>query len=467
MNGGPVALMVFTRDLRVADNPALAAAQDGASQVVCAFVHDDTLGSRRPMAQRRIEFLVECLADLRDSLGRLGSRLQERRGDWVEEVLRLVDQTGAERIHLSDDVTPYAQRRFERLELAAGRTAKVCRSPGLAIVPPGLLAPAGGDHYRVFTPFYRRWLAMPRRQVLGRPSSLGSVDLVRSPSARPGGRQPVEVSAPPRTGGERAAASRLGTWVTRGIAGYRDYRDTLAEPVSSRLSADLHFGTLSPLTLETAVAGMPASAPFLRQLCWRDFFLQILAARPGAAWGEDRRPKPRPPHSDAAFEAWRNGSTGVPIVDAALRQLAEEGFLPNRARMIAVSFFTKNLGLDWREGARHFLDHLIDADVALNNLNWQWTAGLGTGTNPHRVLSPTRQARRFDPEGAYVRRYVPELRQLAPGVIHEPWLLGAEGLADIGYPAPIVPTGAPAGARSVDGASRKQTRPDGSRGDEQ
>ena len=430
-----VALVVFTRDLRVADHPALTAAQ--ASDVVCAFVHDQTLLAGSPIHPLRSRFLAESLADLDASLRRLGLRLEERRGNWVREVMSLALETGASSIHLSDDVTPYAQNRLGRLEKAAGRDIAVCRHPGLTVVPPGLLAPAGGDHYRVFTPFYRRWLGSPRRIALPPPPVLrgaGGADRScrRTPTLTPSSRTIAD------RGGERAAAERLAEWVERDVARYGEHRDDLGRPATSNLSRDLHFGCLSPLQVESAVRGRPGAEPYLRQLCWRDFYLQILAARPEVAWS-DYVVRGIPVRSDPqAIEAWCTGLTGVPIVDAGMRQLAHEGVLPNRARMIAASFLTRHLGVDWRDGARHFLAHLVDADVALNNLNWQWMAGRGTGSNPYRVLSPTRQARRFDPEGEYVRRHVPELRGLGSPLVHEPWRLGRRDLERLGYPPPIV-----------------------------
>ncbi|MFZ0251450.1 MAG: deoxyribodipyrimidine photo-lyase [Acidimicrobiales bacterium] len=439
-NDDQVALVIFTRDLRVTDHPALTAA-GRASRVVCAFIHDAALKSGRPMHPLRTRFLSECLADLDVSLRRLGSRLEVREGKWVDEVLGLAAQSGARSIHMSDDVTPYAQRRFARLEAAAGQTIEVCRSPGLTTLPPGVLTPAGGDHYRVFTPFYRRWLTTPRRHLLPPPAWLPTVD---GTNPRPWSRSAKTLPTSPLplgSGGEHAAATRLAAWAAGGITRYGEHRDDLAEPAHSGLSRDLHFGCISPLQVEILIDGLPGAGPFLRQLCWRDFYLQILAARPEAAWSDYVERGRRPRTDPVRFEAWRKGRTGVPIVDAAMRQLALEGFLPNRARMIAASFLTRNLGLDWRDGARHFLEHLVDADVALNNLNWQWMAGRGTGANPHRVLSPTRQGNRFDPDGAYVRRHVPELLGLDSARIHEPWRLGRRELARLGYQAPIVPLG--------------------------
>ncbi len=390
----------------------------------------------------RLRFLSECLAELDASLRQLGTQLEQREGDWVNEVLGLAAQSGADSVHLSDDVTPYAQRRFERLEAAAGRTIEVYRRPGLTIVPPGTVRPAGGNHYRVFTPYYRRWLVTPRREPLPSPFSLDVVQSRdRMPRARRSTVRTAAAALSPDQGGERAANARLEAWAAGPMARYREQRDGLEEPGTSRLSQDLHFGCLSPLQVESAVAGRPGAEPFLRQLCWRDFYLQILAARPDAAWSDYVVRGRRPRRNRARFEAWSNGVTGVPIVDAAMRQLAQEGFVPNRGRMIAASFLTRQLGVDWRDGARHFLQHLVDGDVALNNLNWQWMAGHGTGANPHRVLSPTRQAHRFDPKGNYVRRHVAELRELDADVVHEPWRLGRRGLAQLGYPTPIVPMG--------------------------
>jgi deoxyribodipyrimidine photo-lyase len=439
---GRTALVVFTRDLRVADNPTLHSAVRASSKVVCAFVHDVALLSGKPMHPMRTRYLSDCLADLDSSLRDLGMRLEQREGDWVDNVLALAGQSGAQSVHLTDDVTPYAQRRFERLEVATGRTVEVNRGPGLTIIPPGVLRPANGDHYRVFTPYYRRWLVTPRRQSLAAPLPLGRSSMTDRKRRTP--RSELKATTPATSverGGEGAAAKRLEAWAAGPVAGYGERRDDLGETRTSRLSQDLHFGCLSPLQVEAAVTGRPGAAPFLRQLCWRDFYLQILAARPEAAWSDYVERGGRPRRNRKRFEAWSNGVTGVPIVDAAMRQLAGEGFVPNRARMIAASFLTRQLGLDWRDGARHFLRHLVDADVALNNLNWQWMAGRGTGSNPHRVLNPTRQARRFDPDGSYVRRHVAELRALDTDTVHEPWRLGRRALAQLGYPAPVVPMG--------------------------
>ncbi len=424
----PVALVVFTRDLRVLDNPALVAAARG-GRVVCAFVRDAAIVRGRPFDARRDAFLTECLSDLDAALGRLGTRLVVRAGEWVDEVVHLAAEAGARAVHLSDDVTPYARRRFARLEAAAGTRLEIRRHPGLSVVPPGAVLPAGGDHYHVFTPYHRRWLAAPRRPVLAAPRLRdGGGDLPGLPV--PPGPRPAGTDH----GGERAARARLDAWLRDALPDYARRRDALERPGGARLSAALHFGCLSPLAVVEAAARRPGADGFVRQLCWRDFYLQVLSARPDAAW-DDYVARPGAPRRDpGVLAAWREGRTGVPIVDAAMRQLTAEGLVPNRARMVVASYLTKTLGQDWRCGARHFLDHLLDADLAVNNLNWQWTAGHGTGSHPKRVLSPTRQARRFDPGGDYVRRHVPELAALDASVIHEPWRLGAAALARLGYP---------------------------------
>jgi deoxyribodipyrimidine photo-lyase len=231
-------------------------------------------------------------------------------------------------------------------------------------------------------------------------------------------------------GGETAGRRRLSTWLRSGAAGYEAGHDDLEADATSRLSPYLHFGCISPLE----AAERADAAPFVRQLAWRDFFHQLLAARPETAH-EDMRPRGhRWSEDEEALEAWKQGRTGFPIVDAGMRQLLREGYMHNRARLITASFLVRNLRIDWRAGARHFFDWLVDGDVANNVGNWQWVAGTGANPRPGRALNPLRQAQRFDPDGAYVRRYVPELAGVEGRAVHTPWRLG--GLA--GYPDPIV-----------------------------
>jgi deoxyribodipyrimidine photo-lyase len=227
------------------------------------------------------------------------------------------------------------------------------------------------------------------------------------------------------------------SWRQRDLAGYPDHHDDLPGDKTSRLAAYLRFGCVSPLEVAIGAQDRLGGDEYCRQLAWRDFFYQVTAVfpdlarkdyRPGPAWHEDAR----------ALEAWRAGQTGIPIVDAGMRQLAAEGYMHNRARMITASFLTRNLGLSWRHGYQHFGLLLADGDVANNAGNWQWVAGTGHNTRPNRVMNPLRQAQRFDPDGSYVRRYVPELDGLAADRVQTPWKLDGTARRQLGYPDPLV-----------------------------
>jgi deoxyribodipyrimidine photo-lyase len=220
------------------------------------------------------------------------------------------------------------------------------------------------------------------------------------------------------------------------LAAYDDHHDDLPGDATSRLSAHLRFGTVSPLELASEAQQRRGGASYVRQLCWRDFHHQVLAPNPSLPRRDYRHRGDHWSRSQRALEAWQAGRTGYPLVDAAMRQLAVEGFMHNRARMAAASFLTKDLYLDWRAGAWHFWDLLCDGDVANNAGNWQWVAGTGNDTRPNRVLNPIRQAERFDPDGVYVRRYLPELESVRGKAILRPWLM--EGFGRLDYPAPIV-----------------------------
>lgn len=227
------------------------------------------------------------------------------------------------------------------------------------------------------------------------------------------------------------------------MAAYEDRHDDLAGDATSRLSPHLHFGTLSAgeLVQRARRAGGPGAEAFVRQLAWRDFHRQVLAARPAVSTSDYRTRHDSwrsGPQAREDVEAWKEGRTGYPVIDAAMRQLRHEGWMHNRGRLLTASFLTKTLYVDWRIGARHFLDLLVDGDIANNQLNWQWTAGTGTDTRPNRVLNPVTQAKRYDPDGAYVRRWVPELRPLAGPSVHEPWKLRGPDRAAIDYPDPII-----------------------------
>jgi deoxyribodipyrimidine photo-lyase len=387
-------VVLFTRDLRLHDNPALAAAVSAAERIVPLFVLDPAIEA--PPNRRR--FLMEALSDLQLSLRSRGGDLLVRQGDPVAETVRVALEFGATAVSVSEDYSAYAVARQERLRRECTRNRLALRTfPGVSVVPPGALLPStGADHYKVFTPYWRAWQSRPWRAIEAPPARIVTPELRADPVRLP-------KPSPQWTGGETQALQRMRSWLP-GAHGYADGHDDLPGDRTSRLSPYLHFGCLSALTLATS--GVPEA--FLRQLCWRDFYLQVLAGFPrltrhayrsGAVeeWAED----------DGLLRRWRDGETGVSIVDAGMRQLLEEGWMHNRARLIAASHLTKTLRLNWRAGAEWFDRLLVDADVASNYGNWQWVAGTGTDTRPYRTFNPIRQAQRFDPDGAYVERFAP------------------------------------------------------------
>ncbi|GAA1468986.1 DNA photolyase family protein [Nocardiopsis exhalans] len=435
--GTPV-LVLLTQDLRLHDHPALTAALRGPGPVVPLFVLEPAL--LRRAARNRRAYLGEALADLRSALRARGGDLVLRRGDTDAEVLALARETGARTVHLSSGVSWFAARREEALR-ATG--LEVRTHPGLTVVPPGGVTPASGDHYKVFTPYWRSWESAAWREVLPAPEHLDLPDGL-DPGELPDladGTEGVGVLAPDRVrGGQALARERLRSWLDLGLADYGDRHDDLPGAATSGLSADLRFGCLSPLEVATAARDLPGGSEYVRQLAWRDFHHQVTAAFP-AINIRDYRPRDREWRTDPeALAAWKEGRTGVPIVDAGMRQLLREGFMHNRTRMITAAFLTKTLLVHWREGAAHFDAHLTDGDVANEYGNWQWTAGTGNDTRPNRAFNPSRQAKRFDPDGVYVRRHVPELAGLAGALAHTPWLEGfGEGVE--GYPKPIADPG--------------------------
>ena len=432
----PAAIALFTRDLRVHDNPVLAAATAaGAGRAVPLFVLDGRI--LRGVSASRRRFLDECLTDLDLNLRRLGGRLVLRAGEVVAEVCRVAVETGATEVHLAADVSAYADEREHGLAAALRARGAVLRLHDRVhtVQAPGELRPGDRDHFSVFTPYWRRWAEAPMRALAAAPR-FTVPDVAGLPLPDPGPEPAGGLS-----GGETVARRRAWQWLRHTVDRYEDVHDDLAADATSRLSPYLHFGCLSVTELAARAARDhpgPGAQAFLRQLCWRDFHHQVLAARPDAA-NTDLRPRGDWSDDAGALEAWATGRTGIPIVDAGMRQLAAEGWMHNRARLITAGFLTKTLGIDWRLGAAHFARHLLDADVANNALNWQWVAGTGMDTRPNRVLNPLRQASRYDPTGDYVRRYVPQLADLTdPAEVHQPWRLGLLPLRRCGYPAPIV-----------------------------
>jgi len=440
---GGTALILFTRDLRIHDQPALAAAA-AADRALPVFVLDDAILGSRYAAPNRLVGLLEALEDLRGSLRARGGDLVVRRGRTVEIVRELATAHRVTSLHVARDHSAYARRREAGLAaVAADLGADLVVHPGVMLVEPELVRATGGGHFKVFTPYWRRWSAVTPRAVLPAP------DAVRLPAdVDPGAVPPLTdlTAGAPAPGlapaGETAARARLAWWLDGPIDAYDTGRNLMAEDGTSRLSPHLHLGTLSVTEVAASLQPRrPGHEAFLQELCWRDFDHQLLAARPDLASVDVRTKDDRWRDAPDEVAAWREGRTGYPVVDAGMRQLRHEGWMHNRARMVTASFLTKHLYVDWRIGAWHFMDHLVDGDVANNFGQWQWTAGTGTDSRPNRMFNPVIQGERYDPDGAYVRRWVPELAGISGKAVHQPRPAGEGGLFDADaavYPPPIV-----------------------------
>ncbi len=446
----------FRRDLRLRDNTALLKAAEAAGgAVVPVFIFDDAIIRGRFASPARTQFLLDSLAALDAELRALGLYLVLRRGEPLPTLIRLLRETGAGGVMWNRDYTPYAIQRdsvIKRELRAAGYRAESCKDA--VIFEMNEIATAEGRPYTVYTPYAKRWRArfasdpahvqgMPRLVAIPLPASepLPAVtDLL--PDA--------PVTLPRFPTGETVALDALERFVRGPLADYATARDLLAVPGTSRLSPYLRFGVISPRQCVAAArAAPPGPGPesWIGELIWRDFYVQVLYHFPHALRGSfkpafDRIAWPNDPE---LFAAWQTGQTGYPIVDAAMRQLQQEGWMHNRARMIVASFLTKDLLIDWRWGERHFMRWLIDGDPAANNGGWQWAAGTGTDAQPYfRIFNPVSQGQKFDPDGVYVRRYLPELARVPTRYIHAPHTMpGAEQIragVQIGrdYPTPIV-----------------------------
>lgn len=448
------AIVLFTRDLRVHDQPALWAACERADRVVPLFVFDRGILSSRYAAPNRVSQLVDAVRDLRSHLAERGGELVVRHGDTLEEVARLAVEVEADELHLSADVSAHARRREEALRQLSGdrlgdRLRVIAHDAAVTVVQPGQVTPSGGDHFKVFSPYFRRWADAQWRAPLPAPTAVPTPTTVATGQI-PALRELTDVdrlASQLPTGGETQARERASWWFD-GVApgavapvdAYDDTRNHLGVDGTSKLSHHLHLGTISATELAHRVERQqPGQEAFLQELCWRDFNHQMLAARPDLIHADIRTKHDRWDDDEDAVAAWKHGRTGYPVVDAAMRQLVTEGWMHNRARMIVASFLTKHLYVDWRVGAWHFMDHLIDGDLANNFGQWQWTAGTGTDSRPNRMFNPVTQSRRYDPQAVYLRRYLPELANLDDATIHAPWeaadtLLGATG----DYPPPLV-----------------------------
>ena len=453
------ALLWFRQDLRLADNPALHAAADSGAPVFAVFIHDDEAAAQWQPGPASRWWLQESLARLGESLG---DQLHVYHGDAREIIPALVHDLGAGAAYWNRCVEPwYATRDGDIKQVLQAQDVRVHTFNGSYLYDPSVVKKKDGTPYRVFTPYYRNGclkLAPSPRMPLPAPVEfehcerlprIGQQD-APLPSEHRGFMNERRAWQP----GERGAQQALSSFIDNNIARYVDARDRPDLEGTSYLSPHLHFGEISPQQVRSRIMlhddGEPLSATadkFLSELAWREFSAYQLYHQPELPTRNLQRKYDRFPWepNDELRRAWEQGKTGFPIVDAGMRELACSGYMHNRVRMIAASFLVKNLLQDWRCGARWFWDHLVDAYLANNSASWQWVAGSGADAAPFfRIFNPVLQGRKFDPDGTYVRRYVPELRDLPARFVHCPWEAPAAILDGAGvrlgesYPAPIV-----------------------------
>ena len=432
------AVLWFRRDLRLSDHPALLAAATEADEVLPLFVLDDAL--RGPSGAPRLAFLYRCLRELQD---RTDGRLRVVTGRPEQVVPRVAREVEATAVHISSDHAPYGRARDERVRAALGQTPLTTSGSPYGVTP-GSLRKDDGSPYRVYTPYARAWRARGLHSPARQPDDVRWTD---------GGVVGDAVPADPDLGGvvlpeagEPAALRTFQEFRERAVASYAETRNLPARPGTSVMSAYLKYGCVHPRTMHAALGDGDGERTYGGELIWRDFYADVLWHQPDSArW--DLTPQltgleyDEGPDADAHFEAWASGRTGFPVVDAGMRQLLGEAWMHNRVRMITGSFLTKDLHLAWQRGARHFMRHLRDGDLSSNQHGWQWVAGTGTDASPYfRVFNPVKQGKDYDPDGEYVRRWVPELREVTGKAVHEPWTL--PGGPPNGYPLPIVDHGA-------------------------
>jgi len=449
----------FRRDMRLTDHSALAHALQTGAPILPVFIFDPAILTSERSGTPRLSFLLDALHALDASLRRYQARLIVRQGEPLAVLRTLIDQTQASALYFNRDYSPLAQRRDSQLQQILN--IPVHAYDDAVLLPPSAVLKADGKPYHVYTPYKNAWNKLPKPPILSytlSPQQFAQADALQLdhqpiPTLAELGHTPTSIRL---TATEEAAQRALQDFISDGLAHYDDLRNALPplpfsqprSPGSSYLSPYLRLGLLSPRQLywsarqayaqATHEATQQSIATWVSELTWREFYVQILAHYPHVLRRDfvstydklDWRFAP------ADLDAWKFGMTGYPIVDAAMRQLRAIGWMPNRARMVVASFLTKHLLIHWREGDIYFMQHLLDGDPAANNGGWQWSAGTGTDAQPYyRIFNPIAQAEKFDPDGAYIRHWLPELGYLPTKDLHAPWNLSNPPGS---YPRPIV-----------------------------
>lgn len=458
----------FRRDLRLTDNLALSAAARTGQPIIPLFIFDPRIIKSRHVGLPRLAFLLKALESLDGALREQGSRLLIRYGNPRVVLPELIQTSGATTLYFNRDYTPFARKRDAEIEDAS--PVRIHGFEDAVLLPPGSVLTEAGKPFTVFTPFKKKWLTIPK-PVMTEPVPDGifvkadvmdsyAVGAVRELPLQTINRVPTlsdlghPATIPVPLASEVEAQRRLNDFLTQRVYAYAEGRNQLAAQAdddtyggSSFLSPYLRFGMLSPrqaywaahLTPHTIEEGSRAGVEsWVSELIWREFYMHVLYHFPRVLKGSFKPHYDRLEWRSAPDElaAWKDGQTGFPVVDAAMRQLKTMGWMPNRARMIVASFLSKDLLIHWQEGERHFMDWLVDGDPAANNGGWQWSAGTGTDAQPYfRIFNPVSQGQKFDPDGVYVRRWIPELRDVSDEYIHAPWVMSIPPSA---YPAPIV-----------------------------
>jgi deoxyribodipyrimidine photo-lyase len=420
----------FRRDLRIGDHPALLEAIKNSDEIVPLFILDKT-----QIAEAGAKLLAYMGQSLRALDESLGNKLHIIEGDQVEVLKDLIARYNVKEVHISDEYERYGAARDARVE-AAGIPLVRTGSP-YAVKPGRVVKPSDATPYRVYTPFYRAWRTHGYRGPVAAPKE------IKAPTPPAEYRKFPDFPFPEGVhvieAGEAAALRRFKEFKKKGLDSYDENRNFASIDGTSKMSTYLKFGEIHPRTLLDGLDETKAQDTFRKEIAWREFYADVLFNNPNTdtdyyapRFKEMRYDKP-----GKQFQAWCEGKTGYPFVDAAMRQLLVEGWMHNRTRMVVASFLVKDLHLEWQIGERFFAQHLVDYDVASNAHGWQWTAGTGTDASPYyRVFNPIEQGRRFDENGDYIRKYVPELAHLSAAEIHEPWLF-LDGYSH-GYPERIV-----------------------------